>query len=83
MGAERTSACRSPGDLDRLDRLLVPEPVALRRSPRRGGRAVECGGLENRCAPDWRTESSNLSPSVFRAGPEISASLLEIWLLLA
>ena len=22
-------------------------------------------GLENRCAPDWRTESSNLPPSVF------------------
>ena len=40
------------------------DDLALRISTWRGGRAVECGGLENRCASDWRTESSNLSPSV-------------------
>jgi hypothetical protein len=43
--------------------------LACSKSPRRGGRAVECGGLENRCAPDWRTESSNLSPSVLSLIP--------------
>ncbi len=32
-------------------------------TPWRGGRAVECGGLENRCASYWRTGSSNLPPS--------------------
>ena len=42
------------------------DDLALRISTWRGGRAVECGGLENRCASDWRTESSNLSPSVLR-----------------
>ena len=44
--------------------LRVSALVPWGASPWRGGRAVECGGLENRCAPDWRTESSNLSPSV-------------------
>ena len=30
---------------------------------RRGGRVVECGGLENRYGPDWSIEGSNPSPS--------------------
>jgi putative oxidoreductase len=56
--AEPAAAADEQVPLRKEDRL------ALRRRPWRGGRAVECGGLENRCASYWRTESSNLSPSV-------------------
>jgi hypothetical protein len=42
--------------------------------PWRGGRAVECGGLENRCASSRRTEGSNPSPSVLTRGRELTAS---------
>gem|GEM_PF-1992543 len=38
-----------------------PDP-ASRKILRRGGRAVDCGGLENRCAGN-RTEGSNPSLS--------------------
>jgi hypothetical protein len=37
----------------------------LWREHRESGSTVQnCGGLESRCASDWRTESSNLPPSV-------------------
>ena len=48
-------------------RLPPPDryPSALRHGAlRRGGRAVECGGLENRFTSNGRNEGSNPSPSV-------------------
>ncbi len=69
--AARCSARSSPRGAERVRGL----PSRRRSSSllcvaRRGGRAVECGGLENRCASYWRTGSSNLPPSVF-AGFEV------------
>jgi hypothetical protein len=49
----------------------IPAPTPVRRSisldlsPRRGGRVVECTGLENQQAGEPRLEGSNPSPSVF------------------
>ena len=58
-------------------RAALPFRPAPRR-PWRGGRAVECGGLENRCASIRRTEGSNPSPSAVEPGmawiSELSAS---------
>ncbi len=53
------------GAAERVLRLATRrDDLAFQLSPWRGGRAVECGGLENRCASYWRTGSSNLPPSV-------------------
>ena len=38
-------------------------PFACRTAPRKGGRAAECGGLENRFASNRGNEGSNPSPS--------------------
>ena len=66
-GAGRRAGRGVRGAAERVLRLAARrDDLALRISTWRGGRAVECGGLENRCASDWRTESSNLSPSVLR-----------------
>lgn len=40
------------------------EILALRVLPKEGGRAVKCGGLENRFGGDSSDEGSNPSPSV-------------------
>jgi hypothetical protein len=47
-----------------FSRALYDLPSKVRHPSWRGGRVVECGALEKRCASDWRTGSSNLSPSV-------------------
>lgn len=47
-----------------LGRALYDLGSTRQWSPWRGGRVVECGALEKRCASDWRTGSSNLPPSV-------------------
>ncbi len=47
--------------------VLVLEPISVSSEHTwKGGRAVECTGLENRQAGNPRLGSSNLPPSVFR-----------------
>ena len=58
-----------------LPRAALPFRPAPRR-PWRGGRAVECGGLENRCASIRRTEGSNPSPSAVEPGMAWISELL-------
>ena len=55
--ARRAPSLRSSESLD--------DKLGLRRAPWRGGRAVECGGLENRFGGFSSDEGSNPSPSVF------------------
>src|SRR3954447_21538694 len=47
-------------------------PLPLPPSPRRGGRAVECGGLENRFAGSPGDEGSNPSPSASPVPPFVT-----------
>ena len=67
----RCSARSSPRGASRARQRARRTPAAQRSrssslaaSPRRGGRAVECGGLENRFGGDSSDEGSNPSPSV-------------------
>ena len=48
----------------------------MRRTSRRGGRAVECGGLENRCWGYSSTEGSNPSLSAISPLSRIRETLL-------
>ena len=50
-----------------VDRRAAPCRRAIISCLWRGGRAVECDGLENRCAGDPRTQGSNPCPSAWQA----------------
>ena len=62
----RGACCRasSPGAAERPAR--APQTATLRDVTWRGGRAVECGGLENRYGRFTSIEGSNPSPSVLQ-----------------
>jgi hypothetical protein len=75
--ARRVSNRRSPVALLGREHARPRRQISKRDSPPsahlvesglrwRGGRVVECGGLENRCASLRRTEGSNPSPSAHR-----------------